>query len=132
MTEHAPRQLFKFIIMGSLAALVHLLVLYLAVSVFDIAPAWGNVIAFIIAFIVSFVGHLTVTFRDSNLNNPTLVSRKLIKWLASSISGFALNQGLFVIGLSWLGDAYYLLIWFIVTGIVTVLSFLLGKLWAFK
>lgn len=132
MTEQTPHQLIKFIIMGALAALVHLTVLYLTVSQLNIAPAWANVIAFLVAFVVSFIGHLTVTFRDSHLRNPTLIARRLIKWLISSLSGFALNQGLFLIGLAWLGEAYYLLIWFVVTGIVTALSFLLGKLWAFK
>lgn len=125
-------QLVKFIVMGSLAALVHLAVLYLAVTFFYITPAWANAIAFIVAFVVSFIGHLNVTFKDNHLAHKARVSSRLTKWFISALSGFILNQGLFVLGLAWLGESYYLLIWFIVTGIVTALSFLLGKLWAFK
>jgi hypothetical protein len=42
------------------------------------------------------------------------------------------NQGLFVLGLSWFGEGYYMLIWLVVTGVITVMTFTLGKLWAFK
>ena len=130
-------QLIKFLIMGSLAALVHFLVLYMAVSFFAIKPIWANVIAFLIAFVVSFIGHLNVTFKTLNdqagLNaQPATITPRLLKWFASSVAGFAVNQSLFVLGISWLGNQYYLIVWFIVTAIVTVLSFLLGKLWAFK
>ena len=126
------KQLIKFIVMGSLAALVHLAVLYVAVTFLDIAPAWANALAFIVAFVVSFIGHLNVTFKENHLAQTASVSSRLLKWFMSAVTGFMLNQGLFVLGLEWLGESYYLLIWFIVTGIVTALSFLLGKLWAFK
>lgn len=132
MRQQATLQLIKFIVMGSLAALVHLAVLYTAVTFLDIAPAWANAIAFIVAFVVSFIGHLNVTFKDNHLAQTASVSSRLLKWFMSAVTGFMLNQGLFVLGLAWLGESYYLLIWFIVTGIVTALSFLLGKLWAFK
>ncbi|MDO5769397.1 MAG: GtrA family protein [Psychrobacter sp.] len=130
-------QLIKFLIMGGLAALVHFLVLYSAVSFFAITPIWANVIAFLIAFVVSFIGHLNVTFKTLNdqsgpNSEPSTIMPRLLKWFASSVAGFAINQSLFVLGISWLGDQYYLIVWFIVTAIVTVLSFLLGKLWAFK
>lgn len=132
MSPLASYQLFKFIIMGSLAALVHFSVLYLAVSWFNLAPVWGNVVAFMVAFLVSFLGHLTVTFKSQTPQSQSIVMARLLKWLFSSLAGFILNQALFMLGLSWIGDAYYLWIWLVVTAIVTVLSFLLGKLWAFK
>lgn len=126
-------QIIKFIIMGSLAALVHGIVLYLCVSQLLIAPVWANIVAFGVAFIVSFLGHSWVTFRQNidlsdNINNI----RRLGRWLSTSILGFMMNQGLFMLGLSVVGDAYYLAIWLIVTFIVTILSFTIGKLWAFK
>lgn len=132
MSQQDTMQLVKFIIMGSLAALVHLAVLYSAVTFLAIAPAWANAIAFLVAFVVSFIGHLKVTFKQSHLTQTTSVNSRLIKWFVSAVSGFILNQGLFLLGLAWLGESYYLLIWLVVTGIVTALSFLMGKLWAFK
>jgi len=56
----------------------------------------------------------------------------LVKWFASSVAGFIINQGLFVWGLSWFGERYHIPIWLIVTAIITVMTFALGKLWAFK
>ena len=56
----------------------------------------------------------------------------LLKWFASSLLGFIANQSLFVLGLSWFGERYYIIIWLVVTGVITVMTFALGKLWAFK
>lgn len=56
----------------------------------------------------------------------------LIKWFASSALGFLVNQALFVALLYCFGTRYYPLIWLVVTGIITVMTFTLGKLWAFN
>lgn len=144
------QQALWFLIVGASAALVHFLVLVSIVSFTAITPTWANVTAFLLAFIVSFFGHFYLTFRqpmkayeydDKNKQNakqnfcvfswrhslPTL-----IKWFASSAIGFTANQSLFVLGLSWFGEHYYIPIWIVVTGIITVMTFSLGKLWAFK
>ncbi len=126
------QQAVWFLIVGATAALVHFLLLVVCVQLAHITPIWGNVIAFLFAFIVSFAGHFHLTFsnKDSSAKNDWLTS--LPKWFASSVGGFLLNQGLFVLGIHWLGDKWYALIWFVVTAIVTVITFALGKLWAFK
>lgn len=141
------QQALWFLVVGASAALVHFLVLVSIVSLTTITPTWANVMAFLLAFIVSFFGHFYLTFRQSlpsdaqnNHNNKqttyTFSWRRslptLIKWFASSAVGFAANQSLFVLGLSWFGERYYILIWIVVTGIITVMTFSLGKLWAFK
>lgn len=128
--QNTQKQAFWFLIVGALAALVHFIVLICCVQLFAILPVWANVIAFFIAFIVSFTGHFSLTFNNPNTQQSWLKS--LPKWFASSIAGFALNQTLFMLGLYWLGNNWYALIWFIVTGLVTVMTFALGKLWAFK
>lgn len=56
----------------------------------------------------------------------------LLKWFASSVIGFLANQSLFVLGLNWFSERYYMLIWLVVTGVITIMTFSLGKLWAFK
>lgn len=56
----------------------------------------------------------------------------LIKWFLSSLLGFLANQALFLTGLHWFGQANYPLIWLIVTAMITVMTFALGKLWAFN
>lgn len=126
-------QIIKFIIVGSLAALVHGVVLYLTVTKLFIDPVWANVIAFAVAFVVSFSGHSWVTFRNNiELSNKLNNIKRLGRWLSTSLMSFVMNQGLFMLGLSWLGETYYLYIWLVVTVLVTVLSFSIGKLWAFK
>ncbi len=150
MTTPASRQALWFLIVGGSAALVHFLVLVSIVSFTTITPAWANVIAFLLAFIVSFLGHFYLTFHQStsiiandnvNVNSSNTSSYQstersplnaLIKWFASSAAGFIANQGLFVLGLNWFGERYYMLIWLLVTGVITVMTFALGKLWAFK
>ncbi len=126
------RQTFWFLVVGATAALVHFLLLVVCVQLVHITPIWANVIAFLFAFVVSFAGHFHLTFssKDRSVKNDWLTS--LPKWFASSVGGFLLNQGLFVLGIHWLGDSWYALIWFVVTAIVTVITFALGKLWAFK
>ncbi|ALF58738.1 GtrA family protein [Psychrobacter urativorans] len=154
----SSQQALWFLIVGASAALVHFLVLISIVNFTAMSPAWANVFAFLVAFVVSFTGHFYLTFRQKtvpiiNNNYPqntvstyhstkrdtlnasmpsTSMLSTLIKWFASSAAGFMANQGLFVLGLDWFGERYYMLIWLVVTGVITVMTFVLGKLWAFK
>lgn len=146
-TTSTSQQALWFLVVGASAALVHFLVLVSIVSLTTITPTWANVMAFLLAFIVSFFGHFYLTFRQPSSsdtqNNPNNKQTTrafswrnslptLLKWFASSAVGFAANQSLFVLGLNWFGERYYILIWIVVTGIITVMTFSLGKLWAFK
>ena len=151
--QKSSRQALWFLIVGAGAAFVHFLVLVGLVNWLNLSPVWANCGAFLVAFVVSFSGHCYLTFRPPSSTQkpspptiptiPTLTStttqtalaltaRKLGKWFVSSVAGFALNQGLFVLGITWLGEHYYVIIWFMVTLMVTVMTFLLGKLWAFR
>lgn len=173
-------QALWFLMVGAAAAGVHFLALITLVTFTYLTPAWANVFAFFIAFIVSFLGHFHFTFKPkpaidrgennrnnsiyqkhhhscqpiTKINNPnhhndnansrntaTLITSKpshpalvkaLMKWFASSLLGFLANQTLFLIGLNWFGQPYYPLIWLTVTAVITVMTFALGKLWAFN
>ena len=141
MNQSASKQALWFLVVGASAALVHFLVLIGVVNFTTFTPAWANVIAFLVAFVVSFLGHFYLTFQQSSTDNYSALSRfdkrgnmltALTKWFASSTLGFIANQSLFVLGLRWFGEGYYILIWLVVTGVITVMTFVLGKLWAFK
>lgn len=156
ITQSASQQALWFLAVGASAALVHFLILISVVNFTAVSPAWANVVAFLIAFIVSFFGHFYLTFSQSNSstdkhssNNDDYIKNRrtsvnkapsswrhslpiLLKWFASSLLGFIANQSLFVLGLSWFGERYYIIIWLVVTGVITVMTFALGKLWAFK
>ncbi len=141
MTQSASQQALWFLAVGASAALVHFLVLVGVVKFTVLSPVWANVVAFLVAFIVSFFGHFYLTFQHSSVGKyssiPTLnkkneMLKTLAKWFTSSILGFLANQSLFVLGLNWFGERYYIVVWLVVTGIITVMTFALGKLWAFK
>lgn len=142
-TNATSIQAIWFLAVGASAALVHFLVLVSIVKLTTITPVWANVCAFLVAFVVSFLGHFYLTFKSSvneNGNNQPSHANKnsnrplsaLGKWFGSSALGFMANQGLFVLGLRSFGEQYYILIWLIVTAIITVMTFALGKFWAFK
>lgn len=126
------KQLIFFVLVGASAALTHFLGLLLAVQCLGMPAVWGNVFGFCCAFIVSFFGHFNVTFRYRQYKNTKKIVGHLWRWLLTSLLAFALNQWLFVMGIHWWSEQHYLLVWFVVTLLVTVMSFLLGKLWAFR
>lgn len=136
MTKFASQQALWFLVVGACAALVHFLVLVSIVSFTSITPAWANTMAFLVAFSVSFLGHFYLTFSQSNSSSkyqPWHQSLPFLgKWFASSVAGFIANQALFLFGLNLFGERYYILVWLIVTGVITIMTFTLGKFWAFK
>jgi putative flippase GtrA len=115
-----------FVLVGGVAAGVHLLVVMLAVELRHVPPAYANVIAFAVAFLVSYAGHRRYTFGAGRG-----VADSMGKWLAVSIAGFLLNQALYVAALRLFPDWSYLLLLAGVTVLVALCSFFLGKLWAF-
>jgi putative flippase GtrA len=122
----ARARLHAFVLVGGVAAGVHLLVVMLAVELCQVPPAYANVIAFAVAFLVSYAGHRRYTF-GAGLG----MGDSLGKWLAVSISGFLLNQTLYVTALRLFPAWPYLLLLAGVTALVALFSFFLGKLWAF-
>lgn len=130
MSNTLKKQGVFFVIVGSLAALVHFIALIILVQWVQLSPNWANCTAFVIAFLVGFTGHLNYTFRHQHEEKDW--KSKLVKWFASSVCGFALNQVIFASGISWLGAQYYVPIWIVATGVVTVCTFILAKFWAFK
>lgn len=143
-TQSNSMQALWFLAVGASAALVHFLVLVSIVNFTTTTPAWANLGAFLLAFVVSFFGHFYLTFKQSDHSNKNVQHKNnnsnskkrhlpaLGKWFSSSAAGFIANQGLFVLGLRWFGEQYYMLIWLLVTGVITVMTFALGKFWAFK
>ena len=121
-------QLIKFIIVGSLAAGVHLAILKVLVSVLALTPLTGNAIAFAIAFVVSYTGQSLWTFNHKQHQHRGTLLRFLITQLLCS---FALNQGLYALILAFT-PLHYMVASFIVLITVPLATFTLSKYWAFK
>lgn len=127
MTSVRENEAAAFIAVGTTAAAVHFLVVWLLVQLTPLSPAWANVPAFWIAFAVSYSGHNFFTFAGRSGSRQ----RSILRWMAVSIGGFLLNQLLYVSALRLLAEIHYLILLFIVTGMVTLVTFFLGKYWAF-
>lgn len=115
-----------FVVIGSLAAAIHLGTAFLLVDQAGIPPAVANVIAFGCAFFFSYAGHSRHSFRSG-----TNADGSFLRWLQVSIAGFLANQGLYMLALHAFPHVWYLLLSMLVTAIVASGSYLLGKLWAF-
>lgn len=120
------RQIICFGIVGLCASLVHFgIAIFLIHALFN--PHIANLIAFCIAFQVSFWSH----FHWSFSNNRTHVRQAMKRFFIVAISGFALNETLFFIGLSLdiLSSGVLLLL---IIGVVAIITFMLSKFWAFS
>ena len=114
-----------FLAVGAGAALLHLAVFTALLG--RIPPEWANVLAFCCAFVVSFMGHRSLSF------SHTQTSRKQSLWrfLITALAGFALNELLLIAGIRWLGLPPVLAL--IVAQIAAAgQTFLLARLWAFR
>ena len=122
-----PIQGLWFCITGSAAAATHFICLVALVHYINLAPQLANPIAFVFAFLISFFGHFRFTFRQIDQN----LLATLWRWLFTSILGFILNQLLFLLGLKLFGVHFYGVVWLVVTIVVTIITFILAKFWAF-
>lgn len=121
-------QLIKFVVVGAVAAAVHLSTLWLLVHFDTFSPLIANVFAFCLAFIVSYTGQSFWTFNHKRHNHTGSVARFLVVQLFCSL---ALNQGLYALLLSFT-SLHYLMASFIVLVTVPLVTFTLSKYWAFK
>ena len=120
------RQALRFGIVGIIATLVHMLVgggLILA----GIPAPRANVIAFSVAFAVSFIGH----FRYSFAGTSTKIGKALIKFSIAALCGFAVNQSLLLYFVNILGvpDLVSLIL---STALAAGVVFVISKFWAFR
>ena len=120
-------QLLQFVLVGGGAAATHLAVVGLLVSLAGLAPLWANVLAFLVAFVVSYNGHALLTFSESQARGWPAVAR----FFAVACLSFVANELLYYIALHWLHWHYF---WSLaaVLVLVAVGTFVMSKFWAFK
>ncbi len=121
----ATQQVLFFSGVGGSAALTHLLVVLNLVSHFDIAPLIANIIAFFIAFNISYLGHKYFTF--AQLKDEKQLSLPHFFLVASSAG--ILNEIMYFLLLNYT-NIHYLLALVLVLGLVAIYSFLLSRFWA--
>ena len=90
-------------------------------------PLVANLIGWLVAFAVSFIGHYRLTFRHSRIPWTIAIRR----FFLVSAAGFLVNEGAY----AWLLHAtalrYDVLLALILIGLA-VLTFVVSRLWAFR
>jgi putative flippase GtrA len=121
------RQIFAFGSIGILAAVVNFAVLIFIVECFHWHPWPANILAFMLAFQVSFFGHHHWTFRGVS----TAKKRHIwVRFLIVATFSMLMNQGLYAIYLYLI--PWYGLALFFTLATVPPITFVLAKLWAFR
>jgi len=116
----------RFISVGVSALLTHWLVVILLVSVAGLPPLGANVIAFLVAFNVSYFGHRHLTFNASERSHRQTLPR----FATVAASSFLVNEALYWLLLNFTPLRYDLAM-LLVLGTVAGMTYLLGKFWAF-
>ena len=119
-------QASRFAVMGVLATLVHVCAAYLANLVQDLNPFAANLIGFLCAFWVSYLGNFHWTFRGS-AGHAVHVRRFAI----SSALCFLLSNGIVAFIHSLLHLPFIVALSAIAV-FIPPLSFALAKFWAFR
>lgn len=120
------RQILKFGVIGTLAAAVHMGMVALLVT-FSMHPLLANIFGFMVAFNVSYLGHRFWTFGNKSCLSH---AASVVRFWGIAVTSFAINEGLFFLFLSFT-PLPYLLALFLVLLMVTPITFLLSRSWAF-
>ena len=121
------KQLMRFGVVGVTAMAVHLLAVYAFVTGLDLNPLAANIMAFLIAFQVSYFGHARYTF---NVADPKSHQHK-IKFFAVAVFSLLLNEASYSILLNVFHMQYFIALTLVLFG-VAVCTFVLSRLWAFR
>jgi putative flippase GtrA len=120
-------QILRFGTVGVAAAMVQLFSLMLLVETNLLHPLAANIIAFMIAFQVSYWGHRHFTFGAHDLAHITTLPRLFVL----AVCTFMANEFLFYIFLN-LFHLQYMLALIVVLAILPVATFSLSKFWVFR
>jgi putative flippase GtrA len=118
-------QLFRFGLVGVIAAMIHLAIVVLLVQMYSLLPLLANMFGFAIAFQVSYWGHRLWTFQESVAPHRIAAPKLLLVQILS----FAANETLFYILLAL--HLPYPIALIIVLAVLPIFTFMASKLWVF-
>ena len=119
---------FWFVLVGASAALTHMAVFTLVLLLVPtLWPELVNVAGFLVAFLVSFVGHRRLSFQDAD----TSLLQSFMRFAATAVAGFVTNEAVFIALFRVLELPTWLAL---IGGIVVsaVQTFVLSRFWAFR
>ena len=89
-------------------------------------PLGANVLGWLVALLVSYTGHLHLSFRDSG----AAVARSAPRFVALSAAGFAINEAAYALALHFGAWRYDLVLGCVLLG-VAVFTYLASRHWVF-
>jgi putative flippase GtrA len=118
-------QLMRFGIIGVLAALTHYAIAITLTSK-SIQPAWANLVAFVIAFWVSYFGHRYFSFNAGEVSHQQTLPR----FILVAVIGFILNESLLLLMLHFTAVTIAIGLPFIIV-LTAMFTFVLSRQFAF-
>lgn len=119
-----PAQFLRYCLVGIANSFVHVLVVVLLVESAAVSPPPANALAFLVANLGSYAMNSIWTFQ-APMNVP-----RYIRFVAISLAGLLVSYGCSVVAL--LNDWHYLVGVLMAIAVVSVLGYILGRLFVFR
>lgn len=121
------RSIQWFIVVGAVAALTHYMTAVSLESFGFMHAKFSNIVGFLAAFPVSYVGHYFYSFAQQSRPSHR---KALPRFLLIAFTGFIGNESLILFGLRYTKLPFWLLLALVML-IIAVSTYLLSKHWAF-
>lgn len=115
-----------FVLVGATATLVHFGVVVALVRHDVMPPLTANLVAWVVAFTLSFMGHWRLSFRSQQAP----VWRSGRRFFGVSVGGFMINHAIYAL-LLHLGWSYAAAL-LVAMAIVPILTYVVSRYWAFE
>ncbi|MGR3762387.1 GtrA family protein (plasmid) [Roseobacteraceae bacterium NS-SX3] len=120
------RSIAVFIVTGGVTTVVHVLAGLAAHYLLGLDAFNANLVAFAVAFFVSYFGHKNFSFRS-----PGRVRRSMPRFFVVSVTNLFLNQFI-VYSLSTAGGHPYWLSLAVMVAVVPAFTYILSRVWVFS
>lgn len=128
MTRLNYYQFIKFCCVGGAAAVTHYVVLIMLLHLTRTSLAYANLIAFVVAFWVSYFGHRIITFSAQDV----LHQQALPKFILVACFGFVFNEFFLLTSHYYFHHVNISTLIIVAIAITSIFTFLLSKFFAFK
>jgi putative flippase GtrA len=126
MSARTKQSVGWFVLVGCAAAAVHLATVVVLVDQVGLVPLVANVGGWLLAFGVSFAGHLRLSFAHQDAP----LQRAAARFFLVSLAGFVVNEAAYAMLLGWTGLGFRAALVAVLLG-VALLTYWLGRHWAF-
>ncbi|MCB5189848.1 GtrA family protein [Methylobacillus arboreus] len=116
-----------FTIIGTIAALVHYVSAIILESAMRFSPGSANLLAFLLAFPVSYFGHRMLSFAGNHSEHRHALPR----FLLVACTGFATNQLLLLSLLAFSPTPFWLALALVMI-VVALATYVLSRYWVFR